>query len=103
MRSSRTRLSVAVFLMSCLGVLGTPVARGAPAGDGFNASDAQWASRFSLDLAPALATATQAARAGGQSAEGFTIEEATDPLLLAWSLALQPYYFQYRKAGGSLG
>lgn len=40
---------------------------------------------------------------GPTNSDDFTIENATDPFLLAWSLTLQPSYFHYRQARGSLG
>ncbi len=35
--------------------------------------------------------------------DDFTVEEATDPLLIAWSMGAKPQYYQLHYAGGSLG
>jgi hypothetical protein len=35
--------------------------------------------------------------------DDFTVQEATDPLLIAWSLEAQPQYYQNHHADGSLG
>jgi hypothetical protein len=38
-----------------------------------------------------------------RDSDDFTVQEATDPLLIAWSLAAKPQYYQFHHAGGSLG
>lgn len=73
MRYNRKRAFLTLIAMSCLVVLGGSVASATPA-------------------APAKQTSADS-----------TVEEATDPLLSAWSLALQPTYFRYRHNRGSRG
>jgi hypothetical protein len=35
--------------------------------------------------------------------DGFSVQEATDPLLIAWALTVKPQYYQYHQADGSIG
>ncbi len=72
-RYNRKRAFLSVLATMCMVVLGGVVARATPAA--------------SVQQTPS----------------GFTIGDATDPLLSMWSLALQPTYFQYRHDRGSLG
>lgn len=104
MKFTRASVSLALLLMPCMGPFGASGVRAAVVGRMLGvASSPLGASRFSINLAPLLASSTAPSEAITNGAEDFTIEEATDPFLLAWSVALQPSYFQFRQGRGSRG
>lgn len=86
MRSHTTYVCLALLLASCLGLFASPGAQA-----------------ISGDQSGLTIPMIKMAAPGISDPGDFTVEEATDPLLLSWSLALQPSYFQYRQGHGTRG